>query len=494
MKKNITILLYSELILSVVLSLLCFVGKFNEEDGLLLNGFLKIVPSLLYGLFLVLLVLEWIIVKKVPFKRGIYLCFTFLIAFMMFQDGKVISLYNVTLWLFSLPLVVILIITIIIFARKELLTNEEVKSLPIGFFSSKQVKEKNITLLIYILSLVIASIIAYQFGLKIFIIVILYAVLIGGAIVFFALLFINPLNKAIKHINNNLSYKDLKNKLEELRKNNLHEESENYLNIVLANYASPFSLDESFKYFELCKEPSLKSYSRIYKIVKINYYINSNNFLEAQKEIDCLKKIKQNKKIVESLEREIIINSSDDIINNIEKFYYLENKIIFSNVTNCFCLMKYFYTRKINEKSLYYAHKLIDYRSDFAYYNNFAQQIIDEIENGVKLHKMNLHNDPFVLIKEGSKTIEMRLNDEKRSLIRIGDKIEFQNNLSKEKMIVKVKNIYHYKTFEELYLHHDKMSLGYKEEEEAKAEDMFAYYSEEKINKYGVLAICISKE
>ena len=43
------------------------------------------------------------------------------------------------------------------------------------------------------------------------------------------------------------------------------------------------------------------------------------------------------------------------------------------------------------------------------------------------MHKMNLWNDSFEAIKCGSKTIEMRLNDEKRSLIKIGDEIEFVN-------------------------------------------------------------------
>ena len=38
---------------------------------------------------------------------------------------------------------------------------------------------------------------------------------------------------------------------------------------------------------------------------------------------------------------------------------------------------------------------------------------------------MNLWNDYFGAIKDGWKTIEMRLNDGKRSKIKIGDEIEF---------------------------------------------------------------------
>ena len=42
-------------------------------------------------------------------------------------------------------------------------------------------------------------------------------------------------------------------------------------------------------------------------------------------------------------------------------------------------------------------------------------------------HNMNLNNRPFKSIKEGTKTIELRLNDEKRSLLKVGDEIEFTN-------------------------------------------------------------------
>ena len=39
------------------------------------------------------------------------------------------------------------------------------------------------------------------------------------------------------------------------------------------------------------------------------------------------------------------------------------------------------------------------------------------------MHEMRLHNEPFVLIKDGTKTIELRLNDEKRRQIKVGDYI-----------------------------------------------------------------------
>ena len=107
------------------------------------------------------------------------------------------------------------------------------------------------------------------------------------------------------------------------------------------------------------------------------------------------------------------------------------------------------------------------------------------------IHKMNLWNDSFISIKNKTKTIEMRLNDEKRSKIKIGDIIEFTNTTTLETLNVKVDNIFKYDDFEQLYSHHDKISIGYKEDEVADPKDMLMYYKNEDIKKYGVLGISV---
>lgn len=105
------------------------------------------------------------------------------------------------------------------------------------------------------------------------------------------------------------------------------------------------------------------------------------------------------------------------------------------------------------------------------------------------IHKMNLWNESFQKIKNKTKTIEMRLCDEKRSLISIGDIIEFNNTSTNEKLECVVINLYKYENFDELYKHHDKVSIGYSNNEVAEANDMLTYYSIENIKKYGVLGI-----
>lgn len=102
---------------------------------------------------------------------------------------------------------------------------------------------------------------------------------------------------------------------------------------------------------------------------------------------------------------------------------------------------------------------------------------------------MRLHKGPFELIKNGSKTIELRLCDEKRQMINVGDTITFENRSDGDKIIVKVIALHKYPSFEELYKHFNKVSIGYKEDEEANPKDMELYYSSEEQSKYGVVGI-----
>ena len=67
------------------------------------------------------------------------------------------------------------------------------------------------------------------------------------------------------------------------------------------------------------------------------------------------------------------------------------------------------------------------------------------------VHKMRLVDFAFKAIKEGTKNIEVRLNDEKRQLIKIGDTIEFTNLDTNEVLKVKVVNLHKYGTFKELF-------------------------------------------
>lgn len=103
---------------------------------------------------------------------------------------------------------------------------------------------------------------------------------------------------------------------------------------------------------------------------------------------------------------------------------------------------------------------------------------------------MNLNSDAFEMIKLGIKTIEMRLYDKNRKNILQGDYINFINtNSNSSQLKVKVKKLYKYNNFEELYKEFNKINLGYREHEISHYTDMEQYYSKEKIKKYGVIGI-----
>lgn len=104
------------------------------------------------------------------------------------------------------------------------------------------------------------------------------------------------------------------------------------------------------------------------------------------------------------------------------------------------------------------------------------------------IHQMKLNDDPFERIKNGTKTIEFRLYDEKRRKVKIGDKIEFSKPPDlQEKILVDVLDLYTEPSFAELF---EKI---YKDRELAKqyANAMYEIYSPENEKKYGVVGIKI---
>ena len=67
-------------------------------------------------------------------------------------------------------------------------------------------------------------------------------------------------------------------------------------------------------------------------------------------------------------------------------------------------------------------------------------------------HDMKLKKEPFRKIKNGLKTIELRLNDEKRQKVQVGDYIEFSLiDDATQKLTVRVVALHHFPSFRELY-------------------------------------------
>lgn len=105
------------------------------------------------------------------------------------------------------------------------------------------------------------------------------------------------------------------------------------------------------------------------------------------------------------------------------------------------------------------------------------------------IHKMKLKESPFERIKNGTKTIEFRLYDEKRSKIKIGDQIEFAKLPDlQETILVDVLDLYREDTFENLF----KKIFTDENKIKKKTTSMRQYYSPDKEKQYGVIGIKIS--
>ena len=114
-----------------------------------------------------------------------------------------------------------------------------------------------------------------------------------------------------------------------------------------------------------------------------------------------------------------------------------------------------------------------------------------EVSRQINVHKMKLNSTPFEMIKSGEKTIELRLYDEKRQRIKVGDKIVFTENTTGETLNTTVAKLHKFHTFNDLYASLPLLKCGYTYENVDKATpvDMEQYYSVEEQEKYGVVGI-----
>jgi ASC-1-like (ASCH) protein len=109
-------------------------------------------------------------------------------------------------------------------------------------------------------------------------------------------------------------------------------------------------------------------------------------------------------------------------------------------------------------------------------------------------HIMTLFEEPFNKIKNRQKNIEVRLNDEKRQNIRVGDLITFYRLPEKtERVTVKVSEKFAFESFKQLYGKFDFPLFGCQGYTMNRMmNETYDIYTNEQQKKYGVLGIKIS--
>lgn len=106
-------------------------------------------------------------------------------------------------------------------------------------------------------------------------------------------------------------------------------------------------------------------------------------------------------------------------------------------------------------------------------------------------HEMKLNANAFELIRKGEKTIEVRLYDDKRRQIKLGDEIEFSELPRMEnKLSTKVTALLIYKDFKSLYSDFPGKDFGGDGwTVDALVENIHEYYSKGEESEFGVLGI-----
>lgn len=133
---------------------------------------------------------------------------------------------------------------------------------------------------------------------------------------------------------------------------------------------------------------------------------------------------------------------------------------------------------------------LLNFVTEFAWQRYFVFRKSINTKPLSKTVNMKLQSEPFEKIASGKKKVEMRLFDEKRKNLNVGDKIIFsEQGFEQNKIRVKITNLNKFSSFDELYnFYKDKTLLGYESGQTAKPEDMEKYYTKQE-QKDGVLAI-----
>lgn len=112
------------------------------------------------------------------------------------------------------------------------------------------------------------------------------------------------------------------------------------------------------------------------------------------------------------------------------------------------------------------------------------------MERQAKMHLMRLAREPFGMIASGRKTVEVRLFDEKRGRLSVGDTIEFTCTDSGERITVRITDLMRFSSFSELYSSGllDDCGCGGMTVEEA-VSYILRYYTASDEAKYGALAV-----
>ena len=107
---------------------------------------------------------------------------------------------------------------------------------------------------------------------------------------------------------------------------------------------------------------------------------------------------------------------------------------------------------------------------------------------------MHLESEIYDLVNNNIKDIEIRINDEKRRKLKIGDIITITNRANNDTIKVKITNLEYFTNFNNCIESYDlKRLYNNKTTKEELLKLLYKFYTKEEENKYGVVAVIFEK-
>lgn len=117
-------------------------------------------------------------------------------------------------------------------------------------------------------------------------------------------------------------------------------------------------------------------------------------------------------------------------------------------------------------------------------------EMVRKAENlKLPIFDMYCNPDNFAKIKSGKKVIDLRLQDEKRKRMKVGDIITFTEAPGGDFVKGIITAFYTFPTFKELYQILPAKDLGLEKEEDKNPQEMNNYYNDNEQKEYGVVGI-----
>lgn len=248
------------------------------------------------------------------------------------------------------------------------------KSIKRNFFS----KTQYVFFYIYIVFIIILSVfVGYISAMHEFFSLILYFIFIFSVTVFFIIL-TNPLLRALIKMNKTAEYEIFSTKIEKILKNNLDEESRNYVLMIKSNYMFAVDKEKGIELFEQVKKPIYPKYLKDYYNIKSCYHINMRQFDEAFDCIEEMKKLKVNEKIINVTKTVIKIFGTNNKIKNIEKIFPMKTGLKFTDLSNANILLYYYNSREFADEAKKYAKYILNNTKCLTEYISLANQVMEK--------------------------------------------------------------------------------------------------------------------